>query len=224
MLETTTNPGLHDCVMEEVRRRSAPSRRAVDLGAGTGALAVRLRALGLETTAADINPSGYKGDVPFVKIDLNDRNFASYLGVEVFGLVTAVEVLEHVESPINFLWNLGRLLTPSGIAIITTPNVDSVPARVKFFLAGKIRMMDEHSEPTHISPIFWDLLQRQYLPRAELRMVDHLLFPPHGHQLTRSSFSLALRPLKWVLGGECLEGDNHVLVLQSRGREIRSQS
>ncbi len=204
--------------MKQVRRYAVkPLQGALDLGAGTGALAVRLRALGWETTAVDIDSTGYKADLPFVQIDLNDRDFASRLGVGTYGLVTAVEVLEHVESPINFLWNLGRLLKPDGVAIITTPNLDSVPARVKFFLAGKIRMMDEHSEPTHISPIFCDLLKRQYLPRAGLQLLDHCMFPPHGHQLTRTRHALALRPLKWVLGGECLEGDNHVLVLQLQG-------
>jgi SAM-dependent methyltransferase len=216
-LETTTNAGLHDFVMEQVRRYAAkPDQAALDLGAGPGALTVRLRDLGFETTAADRDSAGYKADLPLVQIDFNERDFAARLGAGKFGLVTAVEALEHMESPVNFLWNLGRLLKPDGVAIITTPNVDSVPARVKFFLAGKIRMMDEHSEPTHISPIFWDLFQRQYLPRAGLTLVDHLLFPPHGFQLTRTRHALALHPLKWVLGGECLEGDNHVFVLQSR--------
>ena len=217
MIETTTNAGLHDYVMEQVRRRVKPSQSAVDLGAGPGALSARLRDLGLEATAVDINSSGYKADLPFVQVDLNEQDFASHLGPGTFGLVTAVEVLEHVESPINFLRNIARLLKPDGVAIITTPNVDSVPARVKFLWAGKIRMMDEHSEPTHISPIFWDLFQRQYLPRSRLQLVDHLLFPPHGYQLTRTRLALALRPLKWVLGGECLEGDNHVFVLQPQG-------
>ncbi|MFZ0960214.1 MAG: class I SAM-dependent methyltransferase [Terriglobia bacterium] len=204
--------------MEQVRRHATTaSHPALDLGTGPGALAVRLRAMGLETTAADIDSSVYKADLPFVRIDLNHRDFASHWGGETFGLITAVEVLEHMESPINFLWNLARLLRRDGVAVVTTPNVDSVPARVRFFLAGKIRMMDEHSEPTHISPIFWDLFQRQYLPRAGLKLVDHLLFPPHGYQLTRPRHALALRPLKWLLGGECLEGDNHVFVLQPRG-------
>ncbi len=220
MLETTTNVGLHDFVMEQVRRYAVkPLHSAVDLGTGPGALAVRLRGLGLETTAADIDSSGYKADLPFVKIDLNDRDFGSHLGDGRYGLITAVEVIEHVESPINFLWNIARLLKPDGVAIITTPNVDSVAARTKFFLTGKIRMMNEHSEPTHISPIFWDLFQRQYLPRAGLQLADHLLFPPHGYQLTRTGFAIVLHPLNWVLGGECLEGDNHVFVLRPVGQK-----
>ena len=214
MLETTTNRGLHDYVMEQVRKCSQPGQKALDLGAGPGALADRLHELGMDVTAADINPAGYKANLPFLRADFNDADFASKLGKGAYGLVTAVEVLEHMESPIGFLRNTAQLLSTEGIAILTTPNVDSLPARVKFLLAGKVRMMDEHSEPTHISPIFWDLLQRQYLPRAGLKLKHHLVFPEHGYQLTRGSYSLALRSLKWMFRGECLEGDNHVLILQ----------
>src|SRR6266852_67536 len=87
-------------------------------------------------------------------------------GFARFDLVVTVEVIEHVESPIGFLRNIGQLLAPGGVAVITTPNVDSLPARAKFLLAGKIRMMDDNSEPTHISPVFFDLFRRQFLPHA----------------------------------------------------------
>ena len=218
MLETTTIAGLHDYVVEEVLRRFAsPGQMAIDLGAGSGALAVRLRALGWNTRAADINERGYKADVPFAKVDLNDRGFAAQLGEGTFSLVSAVEVIEHVESPISFLRNVGRLLKPGGVAVITTPNVDNAPARMKFLLTGKVRTMDEHSEPTHISPIFWDLFVRQYLPRAGLKLADHLLYPPRGYKLTRTGYAVAARPLTWFLSGDCLQGDCHVLVLQSKG-------
>src|SRR5258708_38378540 len=106
--------------------------------------------------------------VRHVALDLDASDFASQIGIGSYDLVTAIEVIEHVESPTGFFRNVGRLLTPGGIAVITTPNVDSLPARTKFLITGKIRTMDEFGEPTHISPIFWDLLQRQFLPRAGL--------------------------------------------------------
>jgi SAM-dependent methyltransferase len=216
-LGTTTPPGLHDFGIERVIPRFAkPGTAASDLGAGSGALAARLRASGWNVRAADINADGFKADVPFLQIDMNDREFATQLGEACFGLVSAVEVLEHMESPISFLRNIGRLLKPEGVAVLTTPNVDSTPARVKFLYTGKVRMMDEVGEPTHISPIFWDLFMRQYLPRAGLKLFDHLLFPARGYQLTRRRFHWALHGLAWFLRGNSLEGDNHVFVL---GRE-----
>lgn len=219
LLETTTPAGLHDFVIDQVVQRFLrPGERAVDLGAGSGALAVRLRALGWNVLAADINAKGYKADVPFVELDLNRPDFAAQLGEGTFSLVTAIEVIEHMESPIGFLRNVGRLLRPEGVAVLTTPNVDSAPARVKFLLTGTVRMMDSKSEPTHISPIFQDLFVRQYLPRAGMDLVERNVFPARGYSMTRLRYAWALRAFAWFLPGDCLHGDNHVLVLGPRRR------
>jgi hypothetical protein len=51
-----------------------------------------------------------------------------------------------------------------GVVVISTPNVDSLPTRLRFLQTGKIRMMDDRGEPTHISPIFFDLLQPNSFP------------------------------------------------------------
>lgn len=167
--------------------------------------------------AADRGAESFEADVPFTQADFNEPNFASALGEAAFDLVVSVEVIEHVESPIGFLRNIARLLKPAGVAIVTTPNVDSLPARVKFLLKGKIRTMDKASEPTHISPIFWDLLSRQYLPLAGLELVEHCVFPPWGFQLTRPRYAGVFRAAARLFRGDSLMGDNHVLVLRKRG-------
>lgn len=213
---TTTNSGLHDFVVDRVLSRYARSgARAVDLGAGPGAMAERLQALGCDVTAVDCDPAVYQGNLPFLALDFNQSAFASHLGVARFDLVVTVEVLEHVESPIGFLRNIGELLAPGGVAVITTPNLDSLPARVKFLLAGKIRMMDDQSEPTHISPIFFDLFRRQFLPRAGLRLREHLVFPPDGYHLTRKPMAWALRLASHAFSGDALLGDNHIFVVEA---------
>lgn len=187
----------------------------MDMGSGPGAMASRLHALGCNVLAVDRTSDGFTAGLPHIAIDFDRNDFASQLGPASFHLITAIEVIEHVESPIGFLRNVRNLLAPTGVAIITTPNVDCLPARAKFFLTGRIRTMDEFGEPTHISPIFWDLLRRQFLPRAGLKVREHLVFPPRNYQLSRRLIAWTFRIASTFISGECTFGDNHVLVLEA---------
>jgi len=216
MIHTTTNKGLRDFVGEQVISRYVrPGLKAADLGSGPGAMAARLQQMGCEVLAADQDASGFVPQLPHQTVNFNQWDFAAKLGEHAFAIVTAIEVIEHVESLIGFLRNVGRLLSPGGVAVITTPNVDSLPARLKFMIAGKIRTMDEHGEPIHISPIFCDLLQRQFLPLAGLRLRQQLLFPPDGFQLSCKSVVWSMRLAASVFSGESVLGDNHVFVLEA---------
>src|SRR6266478_9529275 len=216
MLHTDTNSGLHDFVGEVVLARYAgPGVRAADLGAGPGAMAARLQSLGCEVVAVDRDSKNFEAQVPHLSLDFDQADFASRIGTASFGLVTAIEVIEHVESPIGFLRNIGELLLPGGVAVLTTPNVDSLPARSKFLLKEKIRTMDEHSEPTHISPVFFDLLQRQFLPRAGLRLREHLVFPPQRLPVDAKANAWAMRLASLAFFGEALLGDNHIFVVEA---------
>jgi 2-polyprenyl-3-methyl-5-hydroxy-6-metoxy-1,4-benzoquinol methylase len=214
MLPTATPPGLHEFTAATIARYAYPGARMADLGCGPGAMCERVQSLQVETVAVDRDSAAYHGGRPFVQLDFNQPSFADTLGIGSFNLVLAVEVIEHVENPINFLRNVARLLAKNGVAVITTPNVDSLAARLKFLLAGRIRMMDERSDPTHISPVFTDLLYRQFLPRAGLRMKEHLLFPPNGHQLTRRPLAWTLRLVSSVFPKKVITGDHHVLVFE----------
>jgi 2-polyprenyl-3-methyl-5-hydroxy-6-metoxy-1,4-benzoquinol methylase len=217
MLPTATPAGLHEFTAGIIARYASAGARMVDLGCGPGAMGERVEPLRMDIVAVDRNPAVYQGKDPFVALDFDGLSFADALGVGTFDLVIAVEVIEHVESPIGFLRSVARLLAKNGVAVITTPNVDSLAARLKFLLAGKLRMMDERSDPTHISPIFADLLLRQFLPRAGLRIKEHFLYPPNGHQLTRKPIAWTLRLASKAFRGKAITGDHHVLVLEAAG-------
>ena len=72
------------------------------------------------------------------------------------------------------------MLTPRGRAIVTTPNVDTLATRLRFALSGVLRAFEPGSDPQHITPVFHDLMVRQWLPRPGMRLVDYATYGEHG--------------------------------------------
>jgi SAM-dependent methyltransferase len=205
-------PGTHELVVETALRYVPRGSAALDLGAGSGALTQRLLAAQFRVTAADIGDA-FSLDAPFVSIDCNDPSFDRALSSQ-YDLIASVEVIEHLENPTAFLRSISRLLTPNGVAILTTPNVENVPARLKFLLGGKVRAMDEHA-PEHVTPIHLDLFFRKIVPVSGLVVVDHFVHPKNQFPLTaRSYMSPLFRLLIPFLRGPALSGDCHVVVLK----------
>jgi len=185
----------------------------LDLGAGSGAWADRLSTLGYVVTAVDANADTFQGQSPFIAADLDHDDFVSALEAP-FDLITAVEVIEHLESPVGFLRSIVSLLGPDGVVLLTTPNVDSAPSKMKFLLKGKLRGMDEHGDPTHLSPILWWTFVNRVLPRVGLDLVARYGFPPQTFNSGRPAFTRAFRLFAPLLRDDVLTGDIHVLLMR----------
>jgi SAM-dependent methyltransferase len=216
MLLERALPGTHELVLELARRYAHSSGSALELGAGSGALAERLQGAGFRVLAADTDDDAFRGKTEFVRLDLDAHDFHQSL-CTTYDVITSVEVIEHLQSPIAFLTSIRSLLKEDGVAIITTPNVENLPARLKFLWGGKIRAVDA-AAPEHITPIFYDLFVRQYLPKAGLRLVAYQVHPKNDYPLTGRRWVVPF----FLAGARLmrqprLRGDCHVFILKHKG-------
>lgn len=123
-LERSDNAGRARHVDEICRHHlgAAARHRLLDVGAGLGVFPARMKALGWECTAIDMDErlAAHYRDVVGVRGRVADVRTASDIGP--FDLVTFNKVLEHVEDPVATLASVRRLLAPAGIVYVELPD------------------------------------------------------------------------------------------------------
>jgi SAM-dependent methyltransferase len=124
-------PGVHEYAAAQVRALLPEGGRVLEVGSGSGALALRLRDAGIDVVPTDLDP-------PHEWIHRLDLD-APVLTEETrgpFDLVVCVETLEHVENPRQVLRSIRALLRPGGRLLVSTPNVTHPHSRLLTLLRG----------------------------------------------------------------------------------------
>lgn len=148
-------PGTHASLVDMIVRHVPPRAGVLDIGAHSGALLRRLQDAGFsDLTGADLDQTRF--DVPgaqFKRVELN-KPFAGEFQRK-FGLITSTDVIEHLDSPRNFLLNVRQMLEVDGWLAISLPNVAFWEGRLKFLLKGELWGFGERNyrSQRHISPI-----------------------------------------------------------------------
>jgi SAM-dependent methyltransferase len=107
--------------------------RLLDVGCGAGAFVYHARARGLDAHGIDFSRKSIEaGRRRFGLTTLVPRSLADFRKEHAgpaFDIVTAFEVLEHVESPGAFLADIRELLEPDGLLVLSVPNPGRWPVR-----------------------------------------------------------------------------------------------
>lgn len=123
-------------------------KRILDLGAGAGylswKLSERLEARGLDPAAiitpCDLYPEEFRfAPLRCVRSDFNGR---LPFDDATFDCVVCMEVIEHIADQPHLLAEAARVLKPGGRAIVTTPNVLNINARLRYLFNGTIPLFD----------------------------------------------------------------------------------
>ena len=171
-------------------RVMATNAKALDVGAGTGALIPRLKAVlpGVEISACDYLDSLM--EEPGQRVDLVDlsREPLPYAS-DTFDLVTCTEVVEHLENDRQLAREIFRVTKPGGVAIFSTPNILCLQSRLRFLFFGfwklfgplPIGRAENFSTVGHINPVSFF-----YLAHA-LAETGFTVDPPEIDKVMRSA-------------------------------------
>lgn len=148
-----TVPGLHAHLVSSLSSINR-TEKILDVGCGTGAWLNRLsengfnRLVGIDQNTEQFVPENIK----VISANLDTDNIT--LSEGPFGLITAIEIVEHLSNVGRFLEFANANLNQNGKILISTPNVNSVTSSLKFLITKELRHFDSHGDPTHISPVF----------------------------------------------------------------------
>lgn len=157
-------PGLHELAFERLAATLPPSDavQVLELGAGGGAMSLRLADHGYRVTASDLFANSFtpREQIPFVELDLN-QDFAARLARR-FSAVIALELVEHLENPHHFFRQCRQLLEPGGHLLISTPNLANPVSQAMFLRQGVFQWFrdTDYREEGHIMPLAPVVLRR----------------------------------------------------------------
>jgi SAM-dependent methyltransferase len=210
-------PGVHKKALELMSREFKAGGRVADIGAGSGALSLRLQRAGFRPVAVDLAIDSMPPGIEFVEANVC-TSLVDALGEESVDDAVAVEVVEHLPDPIAFLRQAYSVIRPGGALVLSTPNILHPYSRLKFLLKGTYWLFDEEAYWTtgHTTPLpAW--LLREHLAHTGYVRVEHgfagdLELTPAKAIFARATRPLAARPA----GALGLQGDGSTLFVVAR--------
>jgi len=157
-----SNVRIYDAVLREVADHFQPGSEFdyLDMGSGRGELIREMKKHYVcRVRACDYTDKLMKGDQQVDLVNLNQERLPYADGS--FDLVTASEVIEHLENFRQVIREMFRVCRPGGVIVLTTPNVLNIKSRLRYLtwgfanLFGPLPVGNEalFSTAGHINPV-----------------------------------------------------------------------
>lgn len=110
--------------------RATPGGRLLDVGCGNGQRLSFLRSLGWTVTGTDVDARAVRqAKAKGLEVHLGSLE-VQQLPDDFFDVITINHVIEHVNEPLRLLEECRRILKPSGLLLVFTPNSESLGHRL----------------------------------------------------------------------------------------------
>jgi len=144
-----SDPIIYEDILNILTNNSIQPSSLLDIGCGQGEF-IKLLKMTLkecEVSGTDLTEFTDQDVYNFIPQDLN-LDFNNLF--KKYDLITAIEVIEHVENGRHFIRQIEQLLTLNGDAFISTPNTESWRSLISFFIRGYHVNFGPKNYPAHI--------------------------------------------------------------------------
>jgi 2-polyprenyl-3-methyl-5-hydroxy-6-metoxy-1,4-benzoquinol methylase len=208
-------PGLHQFVADLAEAHFKTGDLILDLAAGSGAMAQRLKDSGFNVCAADYVAENFRlhDSVPFFQANLNEI-FSEKVEAPVAG-IDAIEIIEHLENPRHFARECFRILPIGGKMIFSTPNIDCPVSKALFTRSGEFLWFDkkEYYASGHITPISQKQIH-EIFAESGFELCWEGSFGNAEERIAGSPRMLMLAKLFSFISSTAINGEIYVAVLQ----------
>jgi ubiquinone/menaquinone biosynthesis C-methylase UbiE len=181
----------HDWIVDALSRERKGF--LLDVPAGTGSLASRLKKMGFSVSCCDINPSLFL--VQDIEIKKGDLSQSLPYPSGSFDFITCIEGLEHLENPYNAIREFHRILKPGGKLFLSLPNYLNIERRLRFLITG---LFSKIPSPERLGKDRFDNLWMHHLTPLTYPVLE-LALEHWGFKILTLEKDKEKKRMKWLL-------------------------